>query len=89
MQAREEFSVFLEGLVKLNSDISELVSLLDKVDDDFAYLDAGLLADFGLNCVQERGVAELSRVVKDKVDKVFVKRWVGLQECVQKFMAHI
>ena len=51
MQARKEFSVFLEGLVKLNSDISELVSLLDKVDDDFAYIDAGLLADFGVNCV--------------------------------------
>ena len=68
----------MKGLVKLNSDVLQLVSLLNEVDDGGTNLDAGLLADLGLDCVEEGAVAKLIRVVEDQVDEAFIKRRIGL-----------
>ena len=54
----------MEGLIELNSNILELFSLLNEVDDGATYLDACFLANFSLNCVEEGAVTKLSRVVK-------------------------
>ena len=76
-QAGVKRTVSLERVIQYHSDVLELVSFLNEVDDGLTYPKAHFLADSSLYGIKEGGVPELVRIVKNQIDKRLLKRRIS------------